>query len=426
MTTASTTAILSVPASKSDATVSVTVPSNKTGIGVVYWLSEAGSYWASYSNTSTGLGASNCNNGNCSGSENYQATRNCGCTSNYGTCAYVTGTCALSYTDVYGTCNYSYATCSQTYGTCSLSQTFGTCSSTYSYGTCSYTAGSTTYSYFTVNKFSDDCSFYANTTQICAGFCNGSGGCTAGSNRGCCRTTTVTSGTWNLSGCSYSGQQVITGSSWNYGGCSYAGQQVVTGSSWNYSGCSSNGQQVATGWNYSGCSSNGQQIIIGWNYGGCSSVGQQVYLGQSSSWNYGGCSSVGQTVNIGWNYSGCSSVGQQVVVSQSSNCNNGSCSGTEQYTTSRSCSCPTITTKTIKTIKSVNGTISNVGSFEVSSTPTTISAVTSGTGVIVSAAGSSGSYTNNDGTTYKSFGIMKNDGGTEQGSSASSFSVIVS
>ena len=432
-------AILSVPTSKSDATVTVSIPSGSTGIGVSYWISGAGSYWASYANTLINIGASNCNNGNCSGSENYTATRNCSCTNNY-------GTCSLTYTDVYGTCARSYGTCvltnvdqygtcslSTSYGTCAQSTTYGTCSSTTSYSICSYTAGTTSYSYFTVSKFSDDCSFYANTTQICAGNCNGqTGTCLTGASKGCCKTTTVSSGSYNYAGCTYNGQLIATGSSWNYAGCSYSGQQVVTGTSWNYSGCSSAGQQVVTGssWNYSGCSYNGQSVYLGqsssWNYSGCSSNGQQVVIG----WNYSGCSSVGQSIYLGqsssWNYSGCSSNGQQVVISQTSNCVNGNCSGTESYITSRNCSCPSTIVRTVKTIKSVNGTVTNVGSFAVTSAPTSISATTNSNSVTITAGGSSNTYTNNDGTTYKNFGIIKDDGGTEQGSSVSSFTVNVS
>lgn len=396
MTSASSRAVLTVPVTKSDATVSVTVPSNKTGLGVVYWATEAGSYWASYSNTTTSLGASNCNNGACSGTENFTATRSCSCTP-------ITGTCQQVVSDVYGTCSQVTGSCTRTYGICQSTDQYGSCSSDPVYGFCSFTPGSTTYSY----NVNDGGFCLGNATQVSCTFCSGPCGSMGFV---CCRETIVTSGSWNYSGCSFEGQQVQVGVSWNYPGCSYTGQPIYIGVSWNYSGCSFNGQQVAIGWNYGGCSFEGQTVNLGWNYSGCSFSGQQIYLGQTTSWNYGGCSFNGQQVTIG----------------QSSTCNNGACSGTENYTATRSCSCPTITNRIIRTIKSVAGTITNVGSFAVSSTPTTITAVTNGNQVTVSASGSSQSYTNNDGTTFKNFGIIKEDGGTEQGTTALSFSVNAS
>lgn len=439
LTSANSTALISVPVSRTNATVSVNIPSGQTGMGPAFWVSGAGSYWASYANTTISTGPSNCNNGACSGSENYIATRNCSCYDTYGTCQQVYGTCQSTVSDSYGICQSSstasYGTCqlSTTYGTCSLTTSYGTCVNSPVYGTCSYTPGGTTYVNQGCASAFSGCAPQYNETS-----CNGPDGmnvcgCPCGQSRVCCYTTVVTSGGYNYPGCTYPGESVPTGqSSFNYAGCSFNGQQVVIGSSWNYGGCSFEGQQVVTGssWNYGGCSSNGQQVYLGqvtsWNYGGCSSNGQQVYLGQVTSWNYGGCSSNGQQVYLGFNYGGCSSNGQQVVIGQASNCNNGSCSGTENYNATRSCSCSTSTNRIIKTIKSINGTVSDVGSFSVSSTPTTISVVTNGNSVIVSAAGSNATYTNSDGTIYNSFGIIKNDGGTEQGSSVTSFSVTAS
>lgn len=406
LTSANSTALISVPVSKTNATTVVGIPSGQTGIGPAFWISSSGSYWASFANTTTSIGASNCNNGNCSGSETYTATRNCSCSDQYGTCQQIYGTCQSST-------SASYGTCSQTTGTCqsSTSTAYGTCAIINTYGTCSYTAGGTTYNSLGCYSAFSGCNSGTETT------CNGPGGmnvcgCPCGQSKVCCYTTTVTSGSWNYGGCSYSGQQVVTGAYWNYGGCSYSGQQVAIG--------------TTTTWNYSGCSYNGQVVNTGWNYSGCSSVGQQIFLGNVTTWNYGGCSSNGQQVYLGYNYGGCSSNGQQVVIGQSSNCNNGSCSGSESYTATRNCSCPTNTSRIIRTIKSLNGTVSTVGSFVVSSAPTSITIQTSGTSVTVSGGGSSESYTNTDGTIYNKFGIIKNDGGTEQGSSATSFTVNAS
>lgn len=433
LTNSSSTGLISVPVSKTNATAVVGIPSGQTGIGAAFWISSAGSYWASFANTTTSVGSSNCNNGNCSGSETYTATRNCSCSNVYGTCQQQYGTCQSSTSPSYGTCAQTTGTCqsttSTTYGTCTWTTSYGTCSQTTQYGTCSYTPGGTTYNSLGCYSAFSGCNSGIETS------CNGPSGmnvcgCPCGQSKVCCYTTTVTSGSWNYGGCSYNGQQVAIGTSWNYSGCFYSGQQVAIGGSWNYGGCAYEGQTVVTGtsttWNYAGCSSNGQTVVTGWNYGGCSSVGQQVFLGNVTTWNYGGCSSNGQQVYLGYNYGGCSSNGQQVVIGQSSNCNNGSCSGSENYTTTRNCSCPTNTNRIIRTIKSVNGTVSTVGSFVVSSVPTSITIQTSGTTVTVSGAGSSQSYTNTDGTIYNKFGIIKNDGGTEQGSSATSFTVNAS
>jgi len=403
---------LVVPMSKSNVTISAAIPSGQTGTGIVFWQQDASNYWAAYGYSSN-YNISNCNNGACNGTEQFTNVRSCSCYTTYGTCS------SYQY-DVYGTCNLStnYGTCQYTtsYGTCSSSvqNVYGTCSSTTSYGICSYTPGTTSTSYFTVNLFSDDCSFYANTSRICSGNCNGSGGCTAGSNRACCRTQTTSSGSYNYAGCSYNGQLVATGTSWNYGGCSFSGQQVYLGqqTTWNYGGCSFNGQQVSLGssWNYGGCSSNGQQVVIGssWNYGGCSYNGQQVYLGQSTGWNYGGCSSNGQVVATG----------------QASTCNNGACNGTETFTDTRSCSCTIGTNRYIRVIKVLNGTRTTVGDISVAANPTTITAITSGNSVIVSGSTGSQSFTNNDGTTYKNFGTIKDDGGVNSGSFITQFTAI--
>lgn len=411
--TSSSNGTLIVPMSKSNVTVTATIPAGQTGTGVVFWQQDINNYWAAYGYSSN-YNISTCNNGSCSGTENFTDTRSCSCYTTYGTCSSssqaVYGTCQLSTT--YGTCSYdaSYGTCSST-----TSNVYGICSLSTTYGTCSYTPGSTSTNCFTVSLFSDDCSFYANTVRTCSGNCNGCS-CTPQVSRACCKTTTTTAGTWNYVGCSYSGQTVATGSSYNYGGCSYNGQLIYLGqsTSWNYGGCSYNGQSVYLGssWNYGGCSSNGQQIAIGssWNYSGCSSNGQQIYLGQTTVWNYGGCSSNGQIVATG----------------SASTCNNGACNGTEQFTNTRSCSCTLGTNRYIRVIKVLNGTKTTIGNISVSSTPLTITAITSGTSVTVSGTTGSQTFTNNDGTTYKNFGTIKDDGGVESGSLISQFTALAS
>jgi hypothetical protein len=408
---------LVIPMSKSNVTVSATIPSNQTGTGVVFWQQDANNYWAAYGYSSN-YNISSCNNGSCSGTEQFTNTRSCSCYTTY-------GTCSSTVVNNYGTCNLgtNYGTCQYTtsYGTCSSTVTnnYGTCSSTTSYGICSYTAGTTSYNYFSVRKTSDDCSFYANTVQFCAGgTCNGNPatGCSPQATWACCKTTTTSAGSYNYAGCSYNGQLVATGTSWNYGGCSSNGQQVYLGqsTSWNYAGCSSNGQVVATGssWNYGGCSSNGQVVAIGqsWNYPGCSSNGQQVYLGQSTVWNYGGCSSNGQVVSTG----------------SASTCNSGACNGTEQFTDTRSCSCTIGTNRYIRVIKVLNGTRTTVGDISVPATPLIITAITSGNSVTVSGSTGSQTFTNNDGTTYKNFGTIKDDGGANSGSFITQFTALAS
>jgi len=442
--------ILTIPMSRSNVTVTATIPSGSTGTGVVFWQQDINNYWAAYGYSSN-YSISSCNNGSCSGTEQFTNSRSCSCYPTYGTCqsslSDVYGTCQSSSTPAYGTCSSStspvYGTCSSStspvYGTCSSTSVYGTCSSSTTFGTCSFTPGSTSFSYFTVNRFSADCSDTPNTVQVCSGSCNGqTGGCTPQTGRGCCRTTTTTSGSWNYSGCSFEGQQVATGTSWNYGGCSFPGQQIYLGESWNYSGCVSNGQQIFLGnqttWNYGGCSSNGQQVFLGnqttWNYGGCSSEGQQVFLGNQITWNYGGCSSNGQQVFLGqqtnWNYSGCSSNGQVVTTGQASTCNNGQCSGTETFTDTRSCSCTTGTERYIRVIKVLNGIRTVLGNISVPVTPLTITAATSGNTVTISGSTGSQVFTNNDSTTYRNFGTIKDDGGVESGSVISQFTALVS
>ncbi len=370
--TTSENAIISVPVSKSNATISINMPSGASGVGPLFWY-DGINYWASYLEVSQSNGPSNCNNNACSGTESYTATRNCSCTTNY-------GTCQSSTYSIYGTC----------------SQTTGTCSSS---------------------------------------------------------TTQSTTGSWNCSGCSSNGQQVVTGTSTTprtyigaaakytkssaertagYNHCPYVsgpcrdeyswsvycgpGEELSSYSCYNpatttTSYCTCNYSQTTTTtttWNYPGCSSNGQTVVTGWNYSGCSSNGQQVYLGEGTSWNY----------------SGCSSNGQQIVIGQSSTCNNGNCSGTESYTATRSCSCSTVTNRNIKTIKYENGVQTVIGTFSVSSNPTQIQIQTSGNNVTVSAGGNSATYTNLSSTKPKSFGILKTNGILEQGNSVSSFSVL--
>lgn len=409
LTSSSSNAAISIPVSKSDATATINLPSAASGVGVLFW-SDGINYWAAYPEISTSTGPSNCNNGLCSGTENYTATRSCSCSNVYGTCS------SSSYT--------SYGTCAQTTGTCSgtVSTTYGTCSSSTSYiydiceysvsttyGTCS--SSSTTITSYEVND-GGSCAPIGGSTVGCSN-CAGGGPCGTGGFV-CCRVT-YSSTSWNYSGCSYNGELVATGTSttWNYPGCSYSGQVVVvnTRTVWNYAGCSYDGQTIATGsttsWNYPGCSSNGQTVVTGWNYGGCSYVGQQVVTGSGTSWNYGGCSSNGQ----------------QVLIGQNSSCSNGSCSGTENYTATRSCSCSISTNRVIKVIKYENGSQSIVGSFNIGYTPTQIQVQTSGNNVTVIAGGNSGTYVNSS-TKPKRFGIYRTSGILEQGNSVSSFSVL--
>jgi hypothetical protein len=60
----------------------------------------------------------------------------------------------------------------------------------------------------------------------------------------------------------------------------------------------------------------------------------------------------------------------------------------------------------------------------VAANPTTITAITSGNSVIVSGSTGSQSFTNNDGTTYKNFGTIKDDGGVNSGSFITQFTAI--
>lgn len=467
--------LISVPLSKSNATVIATIPSG-TGVGTYFWGADANNYWASYAvsngtttstctnNNCSGTenftntrscsctnGASNCNNGSCSGSENYTATRSCSCypgasNCNNGSCSgseNYTATRSCSCSTQYGTCSQSttYGTCSQstTYGNCTWVQTYGTCAIVDTYGTCSYTSGSTTTSY-EVND-GGSCAPIGGTQVGCSN-CSGMGPCGTGGFV-CCRVTTVTGGSWNYSGCSYSGQQVVTGSGWNISGCSYPGQQYPTGGSWNYSGCYYEGQQVETGtsWNYSGCTYAGQQVATGtsWNYSGCSSNGQQVVIGSSSTCNSGACSgSENYTASRSCscpNVSNCNNgncsgsenytATRSCSCAQISNCANSACSGTENFTDTRSCSCSTSYSRILRTIKVVNGVQSTVGEFTIPTNPASIQIVTSGTSVLVSASGLSNSYTNSDGTTNKNFGIIRTSGGSEEISSASAFTATV-
>jgi hypothetical protein len=476
--TGSSAGLISVPLSKSNATVVATIPSG-TGVGTYFWGADANNYWASYAvsngtttstctnNNCSGTenftntrscsctnGASNCNNGSCSGSENYTATRSCSCSPgasncNNGSCSgseNYTATRSCSCSTQYGTCaqTTTYGTCSQstTYGTCAWIQTYGTCAIVNTYGTCSYTPGGTTYTSLGCYSAFSGCNSGNETS------CNGPSGmnvcgCPCGVSKVCCYTVTTTSGSWNYVGCSYSGEQVVTGSSWNIQGCSWVGQQYPTGGSWNYSGCIYEGQQVATGtsWNYSGCSSNGQQVVTGtsWNYSGCSSNGQQVVIGSSSTCNSGACSgsenytasrscSCPQISNC--NNGNCSGSENYTATRscscvQISNCTNNACSGTENFTDTRSCSCSTSYSRVLRTVKVVNGVQSTVGEFTIPTNPASIQIVTSGNSVLVSASGLSNSYTNSDGTTNKNFGIIRTSGGSEEISSASAFTATV-
>lgn len=381
LSTSSNTALISVPLSKSDATISIGVPSG-SGVGAYFWGLDSNNYWASYA-YSTGTTSSTCTNNACSGTENYTVTQSCSCpfagyyypsTCSNGSCSgseqyTATRSCSCSYVNV--------SNCSN--GSCSGSETFTnyrncSCTQVDLYGYCTYTPGTTTStSAGCVSAFSGCAPQYTETPA--PGIC----GCPTGSNRMCCVSTTTTSGSWSYNCCSYTGQV-----------CAYG---TTNQSTCNSGACS--GIEAFTDSRSCSCS-----------------------VTSSSNCNSGSCSG-------SENYTASRSCSCPQTAYYSSTCNNGACSGTYSYQASRSCSCTTTYARKLRTVKVVNGTSTLVGEFTISSVPTTIQIITSGTGVSVSASGSSASYTNTDGTTNKNFGIIKTDGGSEQVTAISTFTAQV-
>lgn len=408
--------LITIPLSKSNATVTATIPSG-TGVGIYFWGADSNNYWASYA-VSSGNTVSTCSNNACSGTENYSVTQNCSCyddlrtrncscssvpvqvsTCNNGSCSgsenfTATRNCSCTTQTIYP------SNC--TNGECDGVEAYTatrSCTCGYSGGTCSYTPGSTTY-----NNMGCASAFSGCSTAYQETACNGPGGlnvcnCPCGVSRVCCYTTTVTSGSYNCAtGCSYDGQynsQCYFGSNCNNGSCS--GSETYTA----YRDCSCSAQQIQV----SNC-----------NNGSCS--GSETYTGTRS------CSCSTQNVQVSNCNSGACSGSENYYVSVST-CGSGACSGTYTYTATRNCSCTTTYNRKLRTIKVVNGVQTTVGEFNISSLPTSIQIVTSGTGVNVSSSGSSQGYTNSDGTTNKNFGIIRISGGSEEISSASAFTATV-
>lgn len=254
LVTPSESAIISVPVSRSNATVSVNLTSGLSGVGPLFWY-DGTNYWASYLEVLQSSGPSNCDNGSCSGNETYTTTRNCSCTTNY-------GTCQSSTYPIYGTC-------SQTTGTCFSTTTQTTtgswnCSGCSSNGQQVVTGTSTT-----PRSYLREASRYTKTTAQR----------TSGYNHcpyvaGPCRDEY----TWSVY-CN-PGEELSSYS------CFSPATTTTTYCTCNYSQTTTSN----TTWNYGGCSSNGQTVVTGWNYGGCSSNGQQVVIGQSSTCSNGNCS----------------------------------------------------------------------------------------------------------------------------------------
>ena len=395
-------ALAIVPLSKSNATVSTIIPSGG-GTGVAFWALDSSNYWAAYG-YSTSSTSSTCSSAACSGTENYTVTQSCSCPfAGYyypSTCG--NGACSGSenFTNYRScSCNTSYGTCAQNQGTCVSSPNYTTCY--YPQTTCVYTAGSSsTISLGCYSAFSG-CSQYSYPygETSAPGIC----GCPTGANKVCCTQVVTTSGSWNNGACSYSGQ-TVTSSTLSPSGCNYPGQSIATGT---YS------------FNYGSCSYAGQQVNIGWNYGSCSYAGQVVATGTSYTCISQACSGVEA-------FTDSRSCSCPQTALYSSTCNNGACSGTYSYQASRSCSCTTNYARKVRVVKYISGSPTTVGEFTVSSMPTTISVLTNGTSVTVTGSGSSNTYTNSDGTTYKNFGILKTDGGAEQSTAISSFTALVS
>lgn len=426
--------LISVPLSKSNATVTATLPSG-SGVGLYFWGLDSSNYWASYV-VSTGSTVSTCTNNACSGTENYTVTQSCSCyqtgtvqqsTCNNGSCSgieYFTnyrscscynvsssncnnGSCSgsESYTATRScSCNPGASNCNN--GSCSGVESFAdsrSCSCYYSGGVCSYTPGSTTYTSLGCYSAFSGCNSGTETS------CNGPGGlnvcgCPCGQSKVCCYTVTTTSGYYNCAvGCSYNGQynpQCYFNSTCNSGACSGVEYFMNTRS------CSC---PSVSNCNNGSCS--GTETYTATRSCSCSLV-------QVSTCNSGACSG-------SESFTDSRSCSCSQVPTYASTCGNGACSGTYSYQATRNCSCTTTYSRILRTIKVVNGVQSTIGDISISSLPTSIQIVTSGTSVSVSGSGSSANYTNSDGTTNKNFGIIKTSGGSEEISSASSFTATV-
>jgi hypothetical protein len=434
LTASSVNSLISIPLSKSDCTITATLPSG-TGMGVYFWGLDANNYWASYA-VSSGTTTSTCTNNACNGTENYTVTQNCSCyqsgtttqsTCNNGACSGSENftdyrSCSCSAVSV-SNCNNGSCSGSENYtatrscscgpgpsncnnGSCSGAELFAdyrTCSCYYSGGVCSYTAGSTTYTSLGCYSAFSGCNSGTETS------CNGPGGlnvcgCPCGQSKVCCYTVTTTSGYYNCAvGCSYNGQynsQCYFNSTCNSGACS--------GGEWftNSRSCSC---PSVSNCNNGSCS--GTENYTATRSCSCSSV-------NVSNCNSGAC-------NGGEFFTNTRSCSCPTVPVYASTCNNGACSGTYSFTATRNCSCTTTYSRKLRTVKVINGVQSTVSEFNISSLPTSIQIVTSGTSVSVSGSGSSANYTNSDGTTNKNFGIIRVSGGSEEISSISNFTATV-
>jgi hypothetical protein len=165
--------LATLPLGSTSGTVAANV---SPGTGVSWWVSSAGSWWASYATvTTTSTGGSTCNNGACSGSENYA------CYQGYSTCDN-------------GACSGTYTVPTQ-YGTCQSSQT-------------PTTTGAGSYSDSNFNGNSAACAALQSSVGTnCTYYFNGfAGRCSIN-----CAGTTTNVTTWNYNGCSYNGQVVAIG-----------------------------------------------------------------------------------------------------------------------------------------------------------------------------------------------------------------------
>lgn len=211
-------------ASVSIGTDTTTSASVSGGVGVAFWVSDAGSWWAAVPYNIQGQ-ISNCTSGACSGSETY--------TYQDSTCS--NGACS-------GTQTYSYTTSTCGNGACSGTYTYVT-GSTCSNGACSGTQSSTISCSCTTQNV---CETNYGTGTSKAGACVGSGGTYSSANGGTCctlqqtstcpnnacsgtyTTTTNCSCTYNTTNCScttYTGVQSCscsTQTGTRYCSCSYS------------------------------------------------------------------------------------------------------------------------------------------------------------------------------------------------------------
>jgi hypothetical protein len=378
LSSSNSTGLLTVPISKSNVTASINLPVG-SGMGISFWVKDSANYWAAFPYSSS-YQVSTCVNQSCSGTENYTVTQNCSCPfvgySYPSTCN--SGACSGSETFTnYRSCSCparSTSNCSNQ--SCSGTETFTntrscSCSTVGLYGYCTYTTNSQTVVRGCYSGFSG-CSNPGDTETVAPGIC----GCPTGQNKVCCSYTQTT--------------QV-----WSYSCCSYTGQVCQYGST-NQSTC-----------NNGSCS--GTETFTDTRSCSCTTT-------YPSTCNNGSCSGVEAFTDT----RSCSCPQTPVY---SSTCNNGACSGTYSYQASRNCSCTTNYTRSVKIVKVINGTQSDIGSISISSLPTSVSVTTSGNSVTVSGSGFSQGFTNSDSTIYKNFGIIKSNGGAEQSSAISSFSV---